>query len=70
MAKKLKFGKIKIYFRDGKVDVIPKKLWDDYMYDGTLFIIKRCGAWVCTYNIGDISAIIVDCKKKKSLRKN
>ena len=27
MAKKLKFGKIKIYFRDGKVDVIPKKLW-------------------------------------------
>ena len=33
MAKKLKFGKIKIYFLDGKVDVIPKKLWDDYEYN-------------------------------------
>ena len=62
--KKLKFGKIKIYFRDGKVDVIPKKFWDDYEYNGTLFIVKRCGAWVYTYNIGDILAIIVDNKKK------
>ena len=62
---KLKFGKIKIYFRDGKVDVIPKKLWDDYEYNGALFIVKRCGAWVATYNIGDISAVIVDYKKKK-----
>lgn len=65
--KKLKFGKIKIYFRDGKVDVIPKKLYDDYEYNGALFIVKRRGAWVYTYNIGDISAIIVNNKvvKKK-----
>lgn len=63
--KKLKFGKIKIYFRDGKVDVIPKKLWDDYTYDGCLFIVKRCGAWVAVYNIGDVTAIIVDNKKVK-----
>ena len=65
MAKKLKFGKIRVYFRDGKIDVIPKRLWDDYTYDGSLFIVKRCGAWVATYNIGDISAVIVDNKKKK-----
>ena len=65
MAKKLKFGSIRIYFRDGKVDEIPKKLWDDYEYNGCLFIVKRCGAWVATYNIGDITAIIVDNKKKK-----
>lgn len=65
MAKKLKFGKIRIYFRDGKMDVIPKKLWDDYTYDGSLFIVKRCDAWVYVYNIGDISAIIVDNKKVK-----
>ena len=63
--KKLKFGKIKIYFRNGNVDVIPKKLWDDYTFDGTLFVVKRCGAWVYVYNIGDISAIIVNNKKVK-----
>lgn len=67
--KKLKFGKIKIYFRDGKVDVIPKKLWDDYTYDGALFVIKRRGAWTYTYNIGDISAIIVENKKVKKAKK-
>jgi hypothetical protein len=65
MAKKLKFGKIRIYFRDGKVDVIPKKLWDDYEYNGCLFVVKRCGAWVYTYNIGDVSCIIVNNKKVK-----
>ena len=63
--KKMKFGKIKIYFRDGKVDTIPKKLWDDYEYNGTLFVVKRCGAWVYCYNIGDISAVIVNNKKVK-----
>ena len=65
MSKKLEFGKIKIYFRDGKVDVIPKKLYDDYEYNGTLFVVKRCGAWVYCYNIGDISCIIVNNKLKK-----
>lgn len=62
----LKFGKIRIYFRDGKVDVIPRKLWDDYEYNGTLFVVKRCGAWVYTYNLEDVSVVIVDNKKKKS----
>ena len=63
--KKLKFGKIRIYFRDGKVDVIPRKKWDNYEYNGALFIIKRYGAWVATYNIGDISSVVVDCKRRK-----
>ena len=63
--KKLKFGKIRIYFRDGKMDVIPKKLWDDYEYNGCLFVVKRCGAWVYVYNMDDISAICVENKKRK-----
>ena len=63
MAKKLKFGKIRIYFKDGKIDVIPKKLWDDYEYNGNLFVVKRCGAWVYCYNMSDISCIIVNNKK-------
>ena len=62
---KLKFGKIKVFFRDGKVDVIPKKLWDDYTYDGSLFVVKNHGAWIATYNIADVSAVVVDVKKKK-----
>ena len=62
---KLKFGKIKVFFRDGKVDVIPKKLWDDYTYDGSLFVVKNSGAWIATYNIADVSAVVVDVKKKK-----
>ena len=65
MAKKLKFGKIRIYFRDGKTDVIPKKLWDDYEYNTTLFVVKRCDAWVYCYNMNDISCIIVNNKKVK-----
>ena len=69
MAKKLKFGKIKIYFRDGRTEVIPKKLGDDYEYNGTLFVVKRKNtsgmAWVYVYNIGDISCIIVNNKKVK-----
>lgn len=64
MAKKLKFGKIKIYFRDGKVDVIKKKSWDEYEYNGVLFVVKRSGAWVYTYNMMDVTAIIVKVKKK------
>lgn len=64
-GKRLKFGKIHIYFRDGHKDVIPKKLWDDYTYEGTLFVVIRRGAWVYTYNIGDISCIVVDTKEKK-----
>ena len=63
--KKLKFGKIRIYFRDGKVDTIPRKKWDNYEYNGTLFIVKRCGKWVAMYNICDISAVIVNNKVVK-----
>lgn len=58
MAKKLKFGKIRIYFRDGKTDVIQKRLWDDYTYDGALFVVKNHGAWIATYNIADVSRVI------------
>ena len=65
MAKKIKFGDIKIFFRNGKVDVIPKKLWDDYAYIGKTFVVKRCGAWVYIYNIEDVTCIIVENKVKK-----
>jgi len=63
--KKLKFGKIKVFFRDGKMDIIPKKLWDDYVYTDGLFVVKRSDVWVYVYSLSDISAIIVNNKKVK-----
>jgi len=60
--KKLKFGKIRIYFKNGKTDVIPKKLWDDYEVNGTLLVVKRCGVWVYLYSLDEIAAVIVDNK--------
>ena len=60
MAKKKK-QKIKIFFKDGKEDVIPQRLWDDYQYvpDG-LFVVIRKGAWIAIYNMTDVSCIVVE----------
>ena len=33
--------------------------WDDYYYDGTVFIIKQNGAWVGIYNMDNIISVIV-----------
>lgn len=63
--KKLKFGKIRIYFRDGKCDTIPKKLWDDYEYYRDWLVVKRKGVWVYVYNMDDISAVIVETRRVK-----
>ena len=40
---KHKKRKIRVYFKDGKVDVIPQKLWDDYEVNCGLFVVKKCG---------------------------
>ena len=34
---KKKKQKIRIYFKDGKTDIIPQRFWDDYMYADGLF---------------------------------
>lgn len=33
--------------------------WDDYMYDGKYFIIKKNGVWVGMYNLDYVISIIV-----------
>jgi hypothetical protein len=43
---KPKKQKIRLYFRDGKTDVIPQKYWDDYEVNGGLFVVKKNGAWI------------------------
>ena len=66
MAKKKKKRmkqKIRIFFKDGCRDVIPKKLWDDYDYiakDGvTTFVVKCKEQWIAMYNMDDVSCVIV-----------
>ena len=60
MSKKVKDKKkIKVYFKDGKVDIIPQRLWDDYEYNDKLFVVKRKGAWIGMYNIDVVACIVV-----------
>lgn len=51
--------KIRIYFKDGKVDVIPQRLWDDYEVNGNLFVIKKDGAWIAFYQLDIIECMVV-----------
>lgn len=51
---------IKVYFKDGKVDEIPSRIWDDYEYhDGGIFVVKRRGVWIGIYNIDCVDCIVV-----------
>lgn len=33
--------------------------WDDYLYDGKYFIIKKDGVWVGMYNLAYVISIVV-----------
>ena len=59
MSKKPKKQKIKIFFRDGKCDIIPQRIWDDYEVNGGLFVVKKKGAWIAFYQIDEISCMVV-----------
>ena len=59
MSKKRKKQKIRIRFRDGKIDIIPQKFWDDYEVNGGLFVIKKKGAWVTFYQMDIIECMVV-----------
>ena len=39
--KKKKKQKIRIYFKDGKSNIIPQKFWDDYEVNYGLFVVKK-----------------------------
>lgn len=61
--KKQKKQKIRIYFRDGKKDIIPQRLWDDYEFisndAGNFLIIIKDEAWIAGYNMKDVAAYAV-----------
>lgn len=64
MAKHKKKQKIKIFFRDGKKDIIPQKLWDDYDIiakdSGLWLVIIKKEQWIAGYNMKDVTAFVVD----------
>ena len=65
MAKKKNKRKqtIRIFFRDGKKDVIPQKLWDDYEViakdSGVHLVIIKNEQWIAGYNLKDVTAGVV-----------
>ena len=61
MAKKNKpkKQKIRIFFKDGKTDVIPQKFWDDYEVNDGLFVVKKKGAWIAFYSMDIIACMVV-----------
>ena len=56
---KKKKQKIRIYFKDGKTDVIPQKFWDDYEVNDGLFVVKKKGAWTAFYSMDIIACMVV-----------
>ncbi len=50
---------IKIFFKDGNVDEIPSRIWDDYQYIDRLFVVKRRNVWIGIYNMDAIDCITV-----------
>jgi hypothetical protein len=65
MAKKKNKRKqtIRIFFRDGKKDVIPQKIWDDYEIiakdSGVHLVIIKNEQWIAGYNLKDVTAWVV-----------
>lgn len=57
--KKKKKPEIRIYFKDGKTDIIPKKFWDDYEVNHGLFVVKKNEAWIAFYNLDIIDCMVV-----------
>ena len=56
------YNTIKISFKDGHSAVweADKGEWDDYNYDGKVFIVKNGGSWVGIYNMDSVLSVVVE----------
>lgn len=59
MSKKKQKHEIRVYFKDGREDVIPQKFWDDFEYVDHLFAVMRKGAWVAVYNMDVVACVVI-----------
>ena len=57
--KKKKKLEIRIYFKDGKNNIIPQKFWDDYEVNHGLFVVKKNEAWIAFYRLDIIDCVVV-----------
>lgn len=57
--KKKKKQKIRIYFKDGKSNIIPQKFWDDYEVNYGLFVVKKNEQWIAFYSLDMIACTVI-----------
>lgn len=57
--KKQKKQKIKLYFSDGKSDIISQKYQDDYEVNDGLFVVKKDDVWIAFYKMDIIDCMVV-----------
>lgn len=57
--KKKKKQKIRIYFKDGKSNIIPQKFWDDYEVNYGLFVVKKNERWIAFYSLDMIACTVI-----------
>lgn len=55
------YNTIEITFKNGHSAVweANKGEWDDYAYDGKVFIIKKGDSWVGIYNMDHVISVVV-----------
>jgi len=61
MKNQNEFNTIEIAFKSGHSATweANKGEWDDYAYDGKVFIIKKNNSWVGLYNMDSIISVVV-----------
>lgn len=57
--KKTKYKNIKIAMKNSRQVVWEKGEWDDYLYDGKFFIVKKDNVLVGFYNLDKVVSIVV-----------
>lgn len=50
---------ITITFKNNKEDNWKDNEWDDYSYEGPIFVIKKDKCWIGIYNMSEVRSIIV-----------
>ena len=55
------YNRIEVAFASGHTATweADKDEWDDYAYDGKVFIIKKQGSWVGLYNMDHVISVVV-----------
>ena len=56
-----KYTTIEVTFKNGHSAIwdAEKGEWDDYTYEGSIFAIKKDGAWVGIYNMDSVFSVVV-----------